>query len=102
MLNLPPEASDIHSAIPPQEWLAMMRGESVGQPHHKRKSEEYGCMINRDFTVGANKIESIQYKKGMQGRLLEESINNNGTKVSNIFIQGVTEGNNFYNKWVPR
>jgi hypothetical protein len=59
-------------------------------------------MINRDFTVGANKIESIQYKKGMQGRLLEKSFNNNGTKVAKIFIQGMTEGNNFHNQWALR
>jgi hypothetical protein len=59
-------------------------------------------MVNRDFTVGANNIELIQYKKGMQGHLLEESVNNNGTKVAKIFIQGVTEGNNFNNQWVPR
>jgi hypothetical protein len=59
-------------------------------------------MVNQDFCDKSDKNNIISYKKGMQGQFLEEKVINTNVKVAKVFIIGVTEGDGFNNRWVPR
>jgi hypothetical protein len=61
----------------------------------------YHCTITKDFFLSSLDID---FKKGMQGQLLEEREMQNGRKVVKIFVRGVTDqhGGGFANAWVPK
>jgi hypothetical protein len=84
---------------PSSKWSEWADGAGLGTAPHKQRPQEYACVINKDFRDTSS---NIQYKKGMQGRLLEEKSNDQGVRLARVFIQGVTEGKGFTNRIIPR
>jgi hypothetical protein len=100
---LPPgKPHTLLAGIPASSWNAWADGERVGPPPHTIRATVYGCVLNRDFS-DPSENPPIQYKKGMQGQLLEESASNANPPrmLAKVFIRGITEGPGFTNRWVP-
>ncbi|KAF2129561.1 hypothetical protein P153DRAFT_396821 [Dothidotthia symphoricarpi CBS 119687] len=83
----------------PHDLLADGHEADLGVAPHTQRLDEFACVINRNFSDPAGQVT---YKKGMQGRLLGEHTSQKGTAMAKIFIQGVTEGSGFTNRYVPR
>ena len=64
----------------------------MGIAPHLQASVIHAFRINTKFVS-----QSIQYEQGMQGQYMGD----NGKGFAKIFIQGVTEGDGFGNRWVP-
>lgn len=89
----------LEAVRPAHRWSQWADGADLGRAPHCERESEYTCVLNRDFDDSTAKI---RYKRGMQGRLLEEKKIGNEMKMAKVFIQGVTEGQGFSNRWVPR
>jgi hypothetical protein len=93
MAWLPENAQhDLLAAVPAAQWNDWADGAPIGIDPHRQPPSVWGCRINANY-MGT---DGVQYKKGMQGQLLEW--NNKG--FAKIFIRGVTEGNGFTNRWI--
>ncbi|KAI4639082.1 hypothetical protein J4E93_009572 [Alternaria ventricosa] len=77
------------AAVASTDWAS---GGSVGIAPHLQASAIHAFRINTKFVS-----QSIQYEQGMQGQYMGD----NGKGFAKIFIQGVTEGDGFGNRWVP-
>jgi hypothetical protein len=92
--NAPP---NLLAAVSASIWNAWADGSSLNDPPHRQTQTVYAFRINKSFDSPSP--ENIKHKKGMQGQVLGLSENNRD--LARIFIQGVTEGDNFKNRFVP-
>jgi hypothetical protein len=90
--NVPPR---LLGAISAQQWMDWADGASTGTAPHKQPASVYACRINANVTAPYG----IMYKAGMQGQAL--GMNEDKTQYK-VFIEGVTEGPGFTNRWVPK
>ncbi|KAJ4380122.1 hypothetical protein N0V86_004431 [Didymella sp. IMI 355093] len=77
-------------------WNEWADGGSLDTAPHRKPPEVFACRILTDF-VDPN---GIRFRRGMEGQYLGMSDKYQG--MAYIFIQGVTEGDGFTNRVVPR
>jgi hypothetical protein len=94
MAWVPEDAShNVLAAVAGSTWNEWADGASLDTAPHHQVQPVHAFRINTRF-----KDQSIQYEKGMQGQYLGQ----NDKGFARIFIQGVTEGDGFRNRLVPR
>ena len=97
MAFIPPNAPpNLLARVSAQQWNAWADGGplDIASQRQTKQQTTYAFRINTDFSIPS---QSIQYKKGMQGQLLD--VTEKG--MAKIFIRGVTEGEGFTNRCVP-
>jgi hypothetical protein len=82
-------------AVSAQQWMNWADGASTGTAPHEQPTSVYACRINKNV----NSPDGITYRAGMQGQVL--GMNQDKTSYK-VFIEGVTEGDGFANRFVPK
>jgi hypothetical protein len=83
------------AAISGDQWNTWANGGDIGPAPHQQRPAIVACQVNQSITSP----DGIKYKKGMQGQFL--GLNDKGD-LAKVFIQGVTEGDGFTNRYIPK